>query len=84
MPDVGDQIYGKVLMDEGIGSFEVTDQEYPFNEFEEPEEFLNYDGILNDQFYKSYTNNETEDQRNSKKGSVNEVADNKVPLLMQL
>lgn len=72
---MGDQVYGKVLMDEGIGSFEVTDQEYPFNEFEEPEEFLNYDGILNDQFYKS----QTKDQRNT-----NEVSDNKVPLVMQL
>ena len=71
-------------MDEGIGSFEVTDQEYPFNEFEEPKEFLNYDGILNDQFYKSYTNNAKDQMILSKNGSFNEVSEIKVPLVMQL
>lgn len=81
---MGDQVYGKVLMDEGIGSFEVTDQEYPFNEFEEPEEFLNYDGILNDQFYKSHTNSANDQMSSGIRGNVNEKSKSKVPLVLQL
>lgn len=82
-PNVGDQVHEKVLMDEGIGSFEVTDQEYPFNELEEPEEFLDYDGILNNQIYKSYKSN-AKDQKSSNKESANEKAKRKLPVVMQM